>query len=205
MHGQKVQPAISPARPWVKSLIRYNAPRKARGIYRLTLVLYLGLLLPVVVHGGAVTPNPGRVPLDAAGGMHLSSEDRCPVCAMPVQAHAPFASAIQLKDGRTYYFCGSGCMIRTWLHSEAFLGIERQLLARCAVRDYFSGMNIDGLAALWVAGSDVIGPMGPALVPLKNEADVAAFQRRHGGRSIFRLAEMDDARWEALTGKRVAP
>lgn len=156
------------------------------------------------VHGGPSPPE-AAVPLDAAGGMQLSPGDRCPVCAMPVTAHAPFAAAIQLTDGRTYHFCSTGCMLRSWLHPEIFLGAERSRLRRCAVHDYFSGGSLDGLAALWVAGSDVLGPMGPAPVALKSPADAAAFRRRHGGREPFRLSELDDARWEALTGRRAAP
>ena len=53
-----------------------------------------------------------------------------------------------------------------------------------------------------MAGSDVLGPMGPALVPLKNGDDVAAFRKRHGGKAVFRMKELDDERWEEITGKK---
>jgi YHS domain-containing protein len=44
--------------------------------------------------------------------MHISSGDRCPVCAMQVSKHKKFAYAVQLMNGSTFYFCGTGCMIR---------------------------------------------------------------------------------------------
>ncbi|MFY9707560.1 MAG: nitrous oxide reductase accessory protein NosL, partial [Desulfobacterales bacterium] len=56
-------------------------------------------------------PEPGRKPLDENNRMQISDQDRCPVCGMKVADHAKFSSAIQLADGTTYYFCGTGCMM----------------------------------------------------------------------------------------------
>lgn len=144
-----------------------------------------------------------RVPLDEGGGLHVSPGDRCPVCAMEVREHAPFASAIQLLDGRTYYFCGTGCMIRAWLHPDVFLGVEREQVRRAVVTEYFGAAAVDASTAIFVAGSDVVGPMGPALVPLRDQADVATFRARHGGTTVFRLGELDDRRWQEITGRDV--
>jgi nitrous oxide reductase accessory protein NosL len=123
---------------------------------------------------------------------------------MPAK-HTKFASAIQLKSGETYYFCGTGCMIRTWMHPEVFLNVSTDKLDRCVVPEYFSGEHINGLSAFWVAGSDVVGPMGPALVPLKSGDDVDAFRKRHGGKVVFKMGELDDQRWEEITGKKAVP
>jgi nitrous oxide reductase accessory protein NosL len=173
----------------------------------LTAMLLAWVLLPCAALAGEAGrgPLPAAVPVDAGGKMHIGDGDRCPVCAMQVQAHRKFASAIQLEDGTTFYFCGTGCMIRSWLHPEAFLKADRARLRRCVVQDYFTGEHVNGLSVTWVAGSDVVGPMGPALVPLKSEDDLAAFQRRHGGRHTFRLAELTDADWERITGKKAVP
>ncbi|MCU0585171.1 MAG: nitrous oxide reductase accessory protein NosL [Desulfobacterales bacterium] len=150
-------------------------------------------------------PHPAAEPVDDNGRMHISEGDRCPVCAMHVQAHRKFASAIQLMDGRTFYFCASGCMIRAWVHPEIFLNAPKADLKRSVVQDYFGGEHLDGASVLWVAGSDVVGPMGPALVPLKSEKELAAFKARHGAKTTFRLNEMNDAAWERITGKKSAP
>ena len=81
-------------------------------------------------------------------------------------------------------------------------GLRRRTGTRRAVTpEYFGGEYIDALSAIWVAGSDVVGPMGPALVPLRNEADEQTFEARHGGQVTFRLAELDDEKWKAITGK----
>ncbi|MEJ2164344.1 MAG: nitrous oxide reductase accessory protein NosL [Desulfobacterales bacterium] len=147
----------------------------------------------------------GLKPLDEHGRMQISAQDRCPVCAMKVNAHKKFSSAIQLTNGETFYFCGTGCMIRSWLHPEIFLNADKSQLKKSVVQDYFTGQQADGLAVYWVAGSDVIGPMGPALVPILDEGQLEIFKKRHGGKAVFRLGEMTDEKWQQLTGKKAAP
>jgi nitrous oxide reductase accessory protein NosL len=134
--------------------------------------------------------------------MRPSEDDRCPVCAMAVAEHARFAGAIELREGGTFYFCGTGCMIKSWLHPEVYLGVHRRELRKAVVREYFGGQHVDARTVTFVAGSDVVGPMGPALVPVKAESEVRTFRDRHGGTTTFRLDDLDDARFEAITGKK---
>ena len=100
-----------------------------------------------------------------------------------------------LADGRTFYFCGNGCLLRTWHATPAYLNAPREAIQRMVARDYFTGEPIDAFKSWWVAGSDVIGPMGPAIVALGSEQDVARFQARHGGKEVFQLDGMNDALW----------
>jgi nitrous oxide reductase accessory protein NosL len=151
------------------------------------------------------TAVPAKKALGADGQMHLDAEDHCPVCGMTVGPERKFASAMQLKDGTTYHFCGTGCMLKGWLHPEVFLGKDRAQVKRAVTPEYFEGAYIDAGAAWWVAGSDVRGPMGAVIVPLKSEDDVKTFQQRHGGGEVFRLKELDDARWKSITGKAAQP
>jgi nitrous oxide reductase accessory protein NosL len=157
------------------------------------------------VSPGRTGPRPAPAGIDVSGRLHPGEGDRCPVCAMGVQGHPKFVCGIQLHRGETFYFCAPGCMIRSWLHPEVFLGVERTELKKAVVQDYFSGEHADASSVIWVAGSDVMGPMGPALVALLHEQDLEAFRSRHGGRTTFRLADLDDSRWEAVTGKTVLP
>jgi nitrous oxide reductase accessory protein NosL len=150
-------------------------------------------------------PAPAGKGLDEDGKMQVSAGDRCPVCGMQVKKHPKFASALELQDGRTFYFCGTGCLIRTWLHPELFVRVEKPELKRAMVRDYFEGRPLSALEAYWVAGSDIVGPMGPALVPLRSEQDVETFRERHGGKTVFRLGDLDDATFRAITGKSAVP
>ena len=169
-------------------------------------ILFITLLSWHVAAAASEAPGamPGKLPLGEDLALQISAPDRCPVCAMPVRQHAKFAAAIQLNNGTTYYFCATGCMIKSWLHPEIYLDRVKEDLARPVVQEYFSGRAMDARDAVWVAGSDVIGPMGPYLTPL-SEGNLEAFRKRHGGKRTFRLIDMDDALWESITGKKAVP
>ena len=142
--------------------------------------------------------------LDAAGHMHPGPDDRCPVCAMTTH-DKKFASAIELDDGRNYYFCGTGCLMKSWLHPEVYLAAGEAGVTRAVTTEYFTGEHVDATTVTFVAGSDIVGPMGPMIVPLADAAAVARFQERHGGKITFTLPELDDAKWESMTGKKALP
>jgi len=114
-------------------------------------------------------------------------------------------SAIELGDGRTFYCCGPGCMLRSWLHPDVHLGAGETAVKRAVVTEFYSGEHVDAGGVTWVAGSDVVGPMGPMIVPLADAAVAAKFKERHGGTRTFSLDELDDAGWEAMTGRKAAP
>jgi nitrous oxide reductase accessory protein NosL len=150
-----------------------------------------------------IGPQAGTQSLDGKGRMQISPADRCPVCGMRVIRYPKFAGAIQLQDNTTFYFCSSGCLIRSWMHPKIYLGITAAKLKRPVVKEYFSGRDVDGRDIIFVFGSDVIGPMGPALVPVMDENHLKVFKKRHGGRSHFRLNDMNDNRWFEMTGRKI--
>jgi nitrous oxide reductase accessory protein NosL len=152
---------------------------------------------------GRPAPPAAATGLDADGHMHAGPDDRCPVCAMTV-ADKKLGSAVELADGRTWYTCGTGCLLKCWRNPEFYLGAGEQPVRRAVTRDFFTGEALDAAAAVWVAGSDVVGPMGPMIVPLANAEDAARFRERHGGTLEFRLEELDDALWERITGRQAA-
>jgi nitrous oxide reductase accessory protein NosL len=162
-------------------------------------VIISGVAPPVSDAGSGAAP--GRRGLDESNRMQISPQDRCPVCGMKVIRYPKFSSAIRLANQDTYYFCSNGCMLKAWLHPEIFLSSSRQALSLAVVRDYFSGRQLDAHDVFWIAGSDVIGPMGPAIVALQGDHSVDAFVKRHGGRRVFRLNELTDDLWFSLTGK----
>jgi nitrous oxide reductase accessory protein NosL len=142
---------------------------------------------------------------DENGKMRISAEDRCPVCAMRPAKYPEFSCAIVLTNGCTHYFCSSGCMINAWLEPERLLNTPRINLKRCIVRNYFTSEEIDGTTAIWIAGSDVIGPMGHAPLPVKTEEELTAFRRRHCASMVFSLPKLDLKTWKQISGKMPPP
>ncbi len=165
-------------------------------------LLLIGMVFTLARPTLAGGPAPGREALGPDGALHISDGDRCPVCAMLPIRYPRFAAAIELQDGRTYYFCSPGCMLKTWLQPDIFLGTKGTSLKRPIVLEYLDGKPLDAREVIWVSGSDVIGPMGPALVPLKDEAHLEVFRQRHGAKRIFRLEELNHDTWETFTGKK---
>ena len=170
-------------------------------------IIFLGLSLliaainPLFASDGK-RPQCGIKPLDEKGCMQVSAQDRCPVCGMKVIRYPKFSCAIQLKDNTTYYFCSTGCMLRSWTHPEIYLGTMPTLLKRPVVKEYFSGQQVDARDIIFVSGSDIIGPMGPALVPVLDEHYLEVLKKRHGFKNIFILKNLNDATWFEMTGKK---
>jgi nitrous oxide reductase accessory protein NosL len=160
-----------------------------------------GLLLLIAVSGVTADggPRPSVESLSTDGQMRIGPSDRCPVCAMFPVRYPRTAAAMVLTGGTTFYFCSNGCLLRAWLRPTVYLARPREAIDRLVVRDYFSGGSIDAHTALWVAGSDVIGPMGPALIALEDAAGLAAFKKRHGAAIVFSLNQLDDALWQRIS------
>jgi nitrous oxide reductase accessory protein NosL len=135
--------------------------------------------------------------------IEINESDRCPVCAMRVILYPTFAASMELHSGEKFKFCSNGCMIRSWLHPEVFLGAPKTEIKNVWVQDYFSGRRIDGTEAYWVWGSDVRGPMGWEPVPLMSKKDLEPFKRRHGAKTVFHLKELSDEKWEKITGRKI--
>lgn len=166
-------------------------------------ILTIGLwsALPLMAQEGAVPP-PAQKGIGAQGKLQLHPEDLCPVCAMRPAKRPKFAAAIELTDQRTYYFCGNGCMIRAWLHPREYLNAAPEERLKPVVQTFFKGRPMDGREVTWVAGSDVTGPMGPAIVALESPEMAKAFRERHGGKHQFMLEEMNDTLWEKIKGRK---
>jgi len=151
------------------------------------------------------SPATARQSLAPDGQMRISTSDRCPVCAMYPARRPDAAAAITLTSGTTFYFCSNGCLLRTWLRPEAYLGKSRDQIDRIVVRDYFSGKPIDGRKATWVAGSDVVGPMGPAIITLGNPNQLETFTNRHGGTTVFTFDDLNDDLWKRISQRELPP
>jgi nitrous oxide reductase accessory protein NosL len=64
-------------------------------------------------------------------------------------------------------------------------GHRREDMAAIWVTDFYSLARIDARKALFVTGSDVLGPMGHEFIPLVNREDAAEFLKDHKGRRIL--------------------
>jgi copper chaperone NosL len=115
-----------------------------------------------------------------------SPTDKCPVCGMFVAKYPDFAARITFKDGSYAYFDGVKDMMKYYFNLAKYNpGKQSADIGAIAVTDYYSLSPIDGLAAYYVIGSDVYGPMGRELIPFKGEAEAREFMKDHAGKAIL--------------------
>lgn len=106
---------------------------------------------------------------------------------MRVAEHPEWVGAIVLDDGSTFYFCSVRCTLGACLRSAEVLRAEPSRIRQVRVPDYLAGNRwVDADTALFVTGSDVVGPMGWELVPAASKEDAEVIVRRHGGRVLRR-------------------
>lgn len=150
------------------------------------LALVLAALLLVVPPagadaGGVVTPAPG-------------SNDICPVCGMFVAKFPEWVATVVYKDGHAHHFDGAKDMFKFLADPGRYApGHRREDIATVAVTDYYGVERIDAHNALYVVGSDVLGPMGHELVPLATRTDAEEFLKDHKGKAILTFDQVTDA------------
>lgn len=117
--------------------------------------------------------------------------DKCPVCGMFVAKYPDWVAAAELADGTRLFFDGAKDLFKFVLEPARWLPARtRADVKAVTVTDYYALAPLDGRAALYVAGSDVLGPMGRELVPFARREDAEEFKRDHHGTRILTFDEV---------------
>lgn len=114
------------------------------------------------------------------------AKDLCAVCGMLVAKYPNWVATVVWKDGHAHHFDGAKDMFKFLLDLAKYApGHRREDIAGIFVTDFYNLQRIDARKALFVVGSDVLGPMGHELVPLANRADADDFLKDHKGKRVF--------------------
>lgn len=117
--------------------------------------------------------------------------DSCPVCGMFPERYPDWIATVLYEDGQADHFDGAKDMFKYLLDMEKFAkGRSRDQIAKIGVTDYYATERIDATKALYVIGSDVLGPMGHDLIPHPDEYDAKEFSRDHLGRRTLTFDEI---------------
>lgn len=140
-------------------------------------VLGAVVVLMAATIGGALAAEPFPAP---------DHSHKCPVCGMLVHRYPDFLASVTYEDGSTVFFDGAKDMFK-YLFNLAHYAPGRRTDHIHAVRvtEYYDMAPIDGRKAFFVVGSDVLGPMGHELIPLRSQADALAFKEDHKGRRVL--------------------
>jgi hypothetical protein len=107
---------------------------------------------------------------------------RCAYCGMKIEATSPWRCAFELANGLRLEYDSPRCALLAWRTGEV---TPRALL----VQDYYDRSWRRGDEVLFVASSDVTGPMGADLVPV-DMARAQQFAREHTGTRPLALTEL---------------
>lgn len=134
------------------------------------IVLLLCLALPAWAQATAMPPPGDR--------------DKCPVCGMFVKPFPEWTAAVVYRDGHAHYFDGAKDLFKFLQAPGKYGPHQPENVAGIFVTEYYELSAIEAQGAVFVVGSDVLGPMGRELIPLKAAADAQEFIRDHGGRMV---------------------
>jgi len=112
----------------------------------------------------------------------ITPDLHCPTCGMMPARYPEWQNQVIFKDGTMAAFDGGKCLFRFLLGMGNFE--ESHTAAEVAaiwVKDYETGSWIDAKNALFVAGSNEMGPMGKEIIPFAAREQAQKFQKSHGG------------------------
>jgi copper chaperone NosL len=131
--------------------------------------------------------------LAAAEGPVLKKTDRCPVCGMFVYKYAKWVARIVFSDGSAYFYDGAKDMFKHIFNVPKYTpGKSAEAITDMHVTEYYDVELIPARSAFYVIGSDVLGPMGHELLPLKDQRSSQVFLQDHGGKSILRYQDVTE-------------
>jgi nitrous oxide reductase accessory protein NosL len=160
----------------MRKTVKGNKIKDAGLLLTLTLTLSLSLTLTTGVYGGDRKP------------VKPSPKDKCPVCGMFVAKYPDFLAQIVFKDGSALFFDGAKDMFKCYLNLKKYQPSRKQSdIDSIYVTDYYGLTSIDGVAAFFVVGSDIYGPMGRELIPFEKEADAMEFMKDHKGLRVLKF------------------
>ena len=117
--------------------------------------------------------------------------DLCPVCGMIVSKYPNWIATVVWKDGHAHHFDGAKDMFKFLQALPKYApGHKPDEIRFIAVTDFYNLEKLEARKALYVMGSDVMGPMGLELVPLATRADAEDFLKDHKGKRILRYDEV---------------
>ena len=118
--------------------------------------------------------------------------DLCPVCGMLVAKYPNWLAIAVYRDGHAHFFDGAKDLFKYLGDLPRYApGHRSSDLAELWVTEFYGLTRIDARQAIYVVGSDVLGPMGHEFVALDGRRDAEDFLREHHGRRLLGFAQVN--------------
>lgn len=120
----------------------------------------------------------------------VHADEKCPVCGMFVAKFDQWLSQIVVTDAKPLVFDGVKDMMAYYFNPAQYGGDIDMSQAEIWVRNYYTLDYIDGRNALYVIGSDVLGPMGDELIPFSTRDEAENFKKDHQGTAVILFGDI---------------
>ncbi|TLP44227.1 MULTISPECIES: nitrous oxide reductase accessory protein NosL [Cohaesibacter] len=148
-----------------------------------------GLSAPMMLH--AAKASASELLFTPFGTPMPHDRDACPVCGMFPARYPDWIATVLYKDGHADHFDGAKDLFKYLLDMDKYAsGRKREDILHVGVTDYYAIERIDARKALYVIGSDILGPMGHELVPHPDRYDADEFMKDHQGKRILTFGDV---------------
>ncbi|WP_420266613.1 nitrous oxide reductase accessory protein NosL [Candidatus Magnetominusculus dajiuhuensis] len=129
----------------------------------------------------------------AAEPHKASKSDKCAVCGMLVGPHSKWLAQIIFKDGTSAFFDGPKDMFKFYFDIPKYNTDKTQAdIEDIYVTEYYTAKPVKAQTALYVVGSNVMGPMGKEFVPVTPDK-ANNFMVDHKGQKSLKFDEIKAA------------
>jgi len=133
-------------------------------------------------------------PSFSSGPVQPTDEDRCPVCGMRVKPYANWIAQIIFNDGTYAVFDGPKDMLKYYFDVPKYNRRKtKEDIAGIYVTEYYGTKLMKAQDVYFVIGSEVKGPMGDELVPVRSKAEAEVFMSDHRGKRVLAFEELTPA------------
>ena len=123
-----------------------------------------------------------------------AKKDKCPVCGMLVYKYPKWVTEIIFKDGTYAAFDGPKDMFKYYFNISKYNKHKtKEDIDEIYVTEYYTTKPVKAKDVFFVTGSDVYGPMGVELIPVKGKAEAHTFMKDHKGKKMLRFSEIAPA------------
>lgn len=119
-----------------------------------------------------------------------ASADRCAFCGMKLDPSSAWRADLVLANGDAAHFDTPRCALLAWRAGKTPAKSLR-------VQEFYDRTWRDGSELRFALGSDVLGPMGPDVVPI-DPARAAKFTADHAATRVASLDDLTQAMLESL-------
>lgn len=140
-----------------------------------------GLLLLSKVHAPSFAdafPKPGK-------------DDRCPVCGMFVYKYPKWAAGFVFQSGARFFHCSPKCMLHNLHNVPKYQpGETRENISQIWVTEYYTTKQTAAREVFFVVGTNLVGPMGLDLIPVRGRAAAENLKSDYNGEIIVSLDQI---------------